>query len=253
MLGELFAPEFKFRIKSWPALVCALLLTQVILSLTLKQGARLIGFCETTYLVLLLVASGVAALNAVRSRQAVRLFWSLLAVAFALWAVVPCVWLYYALLLGRIAPFIFDTPPLFLHIVFVIGAVAARPHLRVPARRPYRTTLNFLMLLLFLIFAYAYFLFPYTYTDRPSLMILHFETIYFAENMLLLLILATLIRRAQPPWKSIYAHLFAASALYALGSMVANIVWALKDPSGDLLGTNFPSLRGLLGLFFTGS
>jgi PAS domain S-box-containing protein len=84
-------------------------------------------------------------------------------------------------------------------------------------------------------------------------MILHFETFYFAENILLLVILATLIRRAEPPWKSIYAHLFAASALYALGSMVANIVWALKDPSGDLLGTNFPSARGLLGLAFTAS
>src|SRR5271163_4919310 len=200
MLGESIAPEFKFRVKSWPTLVFALLVAQVILSLSLKQGARLVGFCETTYLVLLLAASGIGALNAVRNRQAVRLFWSLLAVAFALWGVVPCVWLYYALILGRIPPFIFDTPPLFLHIVFLIGAVAARPHLRLPARRPYRTTLNFLMLLLFLTFAYAYFLFPYTYTDRPSLMILHFETIYFAENILLLVILGTLIRRAQPPW-----------------------------------------------------
>jgi PAS domain S-box-containing protein len=253
MLGESIAPEFKFRVKSWPTLVFALLVVQVILSLTLKQGARLVVFCETSYFVLLLIASGAAALNAVRSGQAVRLFWSLLAVAFALWAVVPCVSMYYGLLPGRIPPFIFDTPPLFLHIVFLIGAVAARPHLRLPAHRPYRTTLNFLMMLLFLTFAYAYFLFPYTYTDRASLMILHFETIYFAENMLLLVILGTLIRRAQPPWKSIYAHLFAASALYALGSMIANIVWALKDPSGDLLGTNFPSARGLLGLFFTGS
>lgn len=50
MLGELFAPEFKFRIKSWPALVCALLLTQVILSLTLKQGARLIGFLSLIHI-----------------------------------------------------------------------------------------------------------------------------------------------------------------------------------------------------------
>jgi PAS domain S-box-containing protein len=253
MLGEFFAPEFRFRIKSWPTLVFALLVAQAILSLTLKQGALLVGYCETSYLVLLVIASSVAAQNAVRSRQAIRLFWSFLAVGFALWAVVPCVWLYSALLLGKIPPFIFDTPPLFLHIVFLTAAAAARPHLRLPTRRPYRTTLNFLMMLFFLVFAYAYFLFPYTYTDRPSLMILHFEAFYFAENILLLVILATLIRGAQPPWKSVYAHLFAASALYALGSMVANIVWALKDPSGDLLGTDFPSLRGLLGLAFTAS
>jgi PAS domain S-box-containing protein len=253
ILGGSVTPKFGFRLYSWPTVAAILLLTQAILSLALKQGAGLIAFCEFAYLFLLLVATGIAALNATQSRQTIRLFWSFLAVAFGLWALVPCAWLFYVLLVGRIPAFLFDTPPLFLHIVLLIAAAAARPHLKLPAQRPYRTTLNFLMLLFFLVVAYAYFLFPYEYTSRPSVMILHFEAIYFVENMLLLVILGTLVLQTQPPWKSIYGHLFGASALYALGSMVANIIWALKDPGGDLTGTSFPAARGLLGMFFTAS
>src|SRR5580693_9438761 len=59
------------------------------------------------------------------------------------------------------------------------------------------------------------------------------------------------IFRSQPPWKSIYWHLFGASALYAFGSLAANVVWALKDPSGDLTGTSFPAASGLIGMVFT--
>ncbi len=253
MLGASFAPKPRLRFYSWPTIAAFLLLTQATLSLTLKQGASLIAFCEFTYLFLLLLASGIATLNAVQNRQTIRLFWSFLAVAFGLWALVPCAWLYNELLLGKIPAFLFDTPPLFLHIVLMIAAVAARPHLKLPAHRPYRTTLNFLVLLFFLAIAYAYFLFPYEYTSRASIMILHFEFFYFAENLLLLVVLGTLILRSQPPWKSIYWHLFGASTLYAVGSMAANIVWALKDPTGDLTGMAFPSARGLLGMFFTAS
>ena len=253
MLDASFTPKPGFRLSSWPTVAAFLLLTQATLSLALKQGAGLIAFCEFAYLFLLLLASGIAALNAVHNRQTIRLFWSFLAVAFGLWALVPCAWLYNVLLLGKIPAFLFDTPPLFLHIVLMIAAVAARPHLKLPAQRPYRTTLNFLMLLFFLVIAYAYFLFPYEYTSRASIMILHFEAIYFAENLLLLVVLRTLIHRSQPPWKSIYWHLFGASALYTVGSMVANIIWALKDPTGDLTGQSFPAARGLLGMFFTAS
>ena len=35
--------------------------------------------------------------------------------------------------------------------------------------------------------------------------------------------------------------------------LAANLVWALKDPSGDLTGTNYPVARGLIGMTFTAS
>jgi PAS domain S-box-containing protein len=253
MLAEPVATEVKSRLYSWSTLVFALLAIQAALSLTLKQGPALVGYCEISYLLLLLFASSVAIRNAVQSKQTIRLFWSFLASAFAVWALVPFSWFYNVVLHGKIPAFLFDNPPLFLHIVLIIAAVVSRPHLQLRSHRPYRATLNFLILLFVWVFAYAYLLFPYQYGSQGSAMILRFESLYFAENLLLLGILASLIFRSQLPWKSIYWHLFGASALYAVGSLAANVVWALKDPSGDLTGTSFPAARGLIGMVFTAS
>ncbi len=236
-------PRLGSRPYSWPAVAVALLVGQAALSLTLKQGPALVAYCEITYFLLLLLASGVAAVNAIQSRQTIRLFWLFLAGAFGLWALVPCSWFYSVVLHGKIPTFLFDNPPLFLHIVLTIAAVASRPHLRLPTQRPYRTTFNFLVLLFVWVFAYAYLLFPYQYGSQASAMILRFEGLYFAENLLLLGVLGMVISRSQPPWKSIYWHLFGASALYAFGSLAANVVWALKDPSGDLTEL-FPRRKG---------
>jgi PAS domain S-box-containing protein len=249
--GESFARGFEFRLYSWPTAAVALLVLQAVLSLTLNRNSVLIGYCESVYLILLLLASGVAALNAVRSRQTIRLFWWFLAVAFGVWALVPCSFIYNVVLLGRAPAFLFVTPLFFLHIVLLIAAVAARPHLRLPARRPYRITLNFLTLLFFVVFAYSYLLFPYEYTSRPSMMILHFEAVYFVENLLLLWVLGTVIVRSQSPWKSIYWNLFGASALYVVGSVATNIVWAFKAGAGDLSEMSYPTTRGLMGMAFT--
>jgi hypothetical protein len=79
----------------------------------------------------LLSVSGVAAVNAVQNRQTIRLFWVFLAGAFGLWALVPCSWFYSVVLL--------ENPPLFLHIVLMMAALASRPHLRLPTQRKRRT------------------------------------------------------------------------------------------------------------------
>src|SRR5271155_1480221 len=250
MPAKSLAPKLQFQLHPWPLFAVLLLLIQAALSLTLKQAVILNGYCELCYLLLLLLATGVAILNAVQNRQAIRLFWAFLSLAFALWALVPFASFYNLVLQGKTLAFLFRTPVIFLHIALMIAAAACRPHLRLPSRRPYRTTLNFLILLFFLVFAFT-FLFPYQYVPNASNPIVHFEAIYFAENLLLVVILGILVYRTQPPWKSSYRHLFGASALYALGSMVNNIVWGLRDPSGDLAG--IPALRGLLGLGFTAS
>ncbi len=210
----------------------------------LGQGRRLDAYCETSYFLLLLLASGVALRNAVRNRQTIRLFWSFLSVSFALWSLVPCAWFYYFVLNTRAPVFLFETFPSFLHIVMLIAAVIARPHLRLRSQRPYRTTLNFLVLLFLWVFIYAYFLFPYEYGPQAGATILHYEGFYFAENLLLLILLGLLSLRSQYPWKSIYGHLFGASALYALGSMAANLAWAAGNLYGGLIGLPFTACIG---------
>ena len=234
-------------------MAAVLLLAQAVVSLVLRRGSALVAYYDISYFVLLLLTCGVAIRNALRSRQAVRLFWSFLAAAFGLWALVPGAWFNSVVLHGRIPEFLFDNPPLFLHIVFMIAAVAARPHLQLPSRRPYRATLNFLILLFVWVFAYAFYLFPYQYGHQATSMILRFEALYFIENVLLLGILGRLIFRSQSPWKSIYLHLFGASSLYAIGSLAFNLVWALKDPLGDLSSLDYPAVSGPIGMAFTAS
>ena len=253
MLSPSFLRRLGRRLNAWPVAAVLLLAVQALLSLTLKQGPALVAYCEISYLVLLLLACGVSIRNAVQNRQAIRLFWSFLAAGFGIWALVPCSWINSVVLHGRIPEFLFDNPPLFLHIVLFIAAVASRPHLRLPSQRPYRTTLNLLILLFVWVFAYAFFLYPYEYGAQGAAMILRFEAVYFAESLVLVAILARLISRSQSPWEFIYQHLFGASLLYACGSFAANLVWALKDPSGDLTGTSFPVARGLIGMSFTAS
>jgi hypothetical protein len=112
MPGTSVIPRSKLRLYSWPTLAVTLLATQAALSLTLKQGPALVAYCEISYLVLLLTAGGVAARNALQGRQTVRLFWSFLAVAYGVWALVPCSWFYSVVLHGKIPAFLFDNPRL---------------------------------------------------------------------------------------------------------------------------------------------
>ena len=231
-----------FRVRSWSTVGLVLLIIHTVLTAVFRHGVFLGAYSEINYFVLLLVACGVAASNAIRARQAIRLFWSLLAAAFALWALLPVVWFYYGELRGNPNPnFLLESLPSFLHVVLIIAAVSTRPHLRIPKRRPYRVTFNFLALLFVWVFAYAYVLVPYDYVPRALSIVLRFETFYFTENFLLLVVLGVLISRSQLPWKSVYWHLLGASVVYTLGSLAANTLWAL----------GYATSGGWTGPFFT--
>ena len=76
-----------------------------------------------------------------------------LAAACWAWALPPCVWFYYTVLHGTVPRFLLMTFPWFLHIVLMIAAMAARPHLRPRVQKPYAVTLDFLMVLFLLVFS----------------------------------------------------------------------------------------------------
>jgi signal transduction histidine kinase len=217
------------RILWWPAVAAVFLLIQGLLSVTLRQGRALTAYALITYFLVLVFAAGIATLNAVQSSEAIRLFWSFLALAFGAWSLGPFSWIYYMLVLGRDRPvFLVISVPLFLHTVLMIAAVISRPHLKLSTRWGYRTTLNFLLLLFFWVFVYALFLVPYSYRDWDAGLLLRGEALYLVENVLLLLVLGVAILRAMPPWKSLYWQLLGASTLYVIGASMANILLALR-------------------------
>ena len=151
----------RLQLDSWPVIAAAVLVFQTIVSLALRQPVSRTSFNAAISIVLLLLATVIATFNAVQSRRAIRLFWSFLAIGCGLWALNPVFWIVHAVSGRDLPDFWLSTSLLLLHIVLFIAAMASRPHLQQPSSKPYRTTLNFLLLLFLLVFFYAFFLIPY--------------------------------------------------------------------------------------------
>src|SRR5271167_1511484 len=228
-MAKSLPPTRTFRLIWGLAVPVVLLLIQAALSFTVRKDGTLSIYFMITYFIVLILAAGIATLNAAQNREAIRIFWSFLATALAVWSVSAWSWIHSELGFGGNRPaYLFVSAPLFLHIVLMIAAVASRPHLKLSPQRGYRTTLNFLLLLFFWVFVWALLLVEYPYTSWDAALILRGQVLYYVENFLLLVVLAVLIFRAQPPWKSIYWHLLGASALYVLGSLIVNIVFTFR-------------------------
>ena len=201
---------------------------KAVLSFAVKPDSFLVSYSGISYFLLLLLATGFAIRNGIRQTPGSRPFWVLLAIAYGLWSLNQGLKLYYELGRHMDAPdnSIAD-PVLFLHIVPLMAAVATLPHRNVSDRKPYRAILNTLLLLFFWGFLYGYFIFPYQYlfssSATPSSYGVRFDILYLLENLALVLAVGILTLRVQPPWKSIYLHLFGASILYTLSSAVANL------------------------------
>ena len=85
MFVESVPPTRRFRLssRSWLTVEVALLLIQAALSVTVRQSV--IAYTLIIFVVFVL-GTGIATLNAVKSSAAIRLFYSFLAMALAMWA-----------------------------------------------------------------------------------------------------------------------------------------------------------------------
>jgi PAS domain S-box-containing protein len=218
----------KLRFASWPTALIGIVVIKAVLSLAVKPGSFLVSYSGISYFLLLLLAAGFAIRNGIRQTLGSRPFWVLLAIAYGLWSLNQGLKLYYELGRHMDAPdnSIAD-PVLFLHLVPLMAAVATLAQRNVFDRKPYRAISNTLLLLFFWGFLYGYFVFPYQYlfssSATPSSYGVRFDILYLLENLALVLAVGILTLRVQPPWKSIYLHLFGASVLYTLSSAVANL------------------------------
>lgn len=209
----------------WLPFAGALILGQTALSLLLRPGIGLTTFATASQFIPIVLAAAVSLSIAAKSSGGRRLFWGFLSAGYGLWSVSLWLWIYYEAILRKEVPdsSISDTA-LFLHIVPMMGAVAVRPHLRHLAQRLYRRRVNFLVLLFFWVFVYAYFLFPYQYLFWDAqLYHARYHALYFVENFVLLAFLGGLIWPSPRPWKAIYFHLWGASFLYGLSSLIADL------------------------------
>lgn len=213
-----------YQLLSWPAALIGILAIKAALSLAVKPGSFVLSYSGVSYFLLLMLATGLAIRNGIKNTLGSRIFWVFLAIGYGLWSLHQSIDLFYELGLHIEVPdsSIAD-PVLFLHIVPFIAALATLPHRKLSDRKPNRAILDFLILACFWSFLYCYTVFPYQYLAGGGNYGTRFDILYLLENLTLVLAVGLLTVRARAPWKSVYLHLFGASALYMLSSVVANI------------------------------
>lgn len=209
----------------WIVLAFIILATQALIASAFSHLA-LRAFSHFVNLLLLLVACGLASLNAARSRKTVRLFWGFLAASFGVWAINALSWAYLVVILSGNSPrFLLSATPLFLHTLLMIGAVATRPHLTSPERAQHLQTYDFFFFLFFGLFLFEYLLLPYENLPLQNLLI-DLRYVFLGENLLLLSVLIVLIYKTQSQWRTVYSQLFAASLFYTLAMLGINLAYS---------------------------
>ncbi len=213
----------------WPTVVLSVLIVQVGFSLVLKEGAGAITYYVVVHFMLgflLILATGIATVNAVESDGTVRIFWSFLGVSGAIWTVYVLNWIYTVEILRQNqSVYWMLTGGFFLRTTFLIAAVASRPHIKLAQYKPYRTTLSFLLLLFSWAFAYAFVLFPVSYIYPDDVLIIRGLVLHVGQNLFLFALLGIIVLNTRSLWKSIYGHLLGASLLSALGTLIS--YWAI--------------------------
>ena len=214
-------------LSSWPTALVGIVVIKAVLSLAVKPGSFVVSYSGISYLLLLVLATCFAMRNGIQNTLRGRLFWSLLATAYCLWAAHQALNLYYELDLRVEVPVnSIDDSLLFLHVGVLVAAVATLPHRDESNRKQNTVVANVLFVTFFWIFIYGYAVFPYQYLFSSGTAFsyaLRFDILYLLENLAVILTVGVLAFRVNVPWKSVYFHLLAASTLYALSSTVANL------------------------------
>ena len=220
-------PALSERSKLWILAAGCLVFAQGCASLLIAPGFALNVFSDVTQCVLLL--SGAAALlpNITRNHGRTRLFWTLMAVGILFWLTYQLLWNYIEVVLRQDVPqpFVGDII-IFLHLVPMMAALALQPQAQQNEHEARLGHLDFVLLLTWWVYLYLFAVLPWQYAQRDDLAYgRSLNALYLTEKLVFLMALAAIGMRSQKGWRTIYAHWFGASLLYALSSYVAN--WAI--------------------------
>jgi signal transduction histidine kinase len=224
------------RSKLWILAAGCLVFAQGCASLLIAPGFALNVFSDVTQCVLLL--SGTAALlpNITKNHGRTRLFWTLMTIGIFFWLTYQLLWTYIEVVLRQDVPqpFVGDIV-IFLHLVPMTAALALQPQAQQNEHEARLGHLDFVLLLTWWVYLYLFAVIPWQYAQRDEVAYgRSLNALYLTEKLVFLIALAAIGLRSHKGWRTIYAHWFGASLLYALSSYVAN--WAI-----------------LRNLYFTGS
>ena len=204
--------------------MCAVVCVHMLLSLLAPRGFALTAFGDILQSSILLCAT-VAVLSNIRaSSPRTRLFWALMGLGLGMWLASQVMWTYIEVYLRHEAPnpFVGDVI-LFLHIVPMMAAVALQPHVQKDDRTLRVGTLDFALLFTWWLFLYFFVVIPWQYVHPVETVYgRSFDLLYVSEELVLAAGLMMVWRRSQGAWRRLYFHLFVATLLYCVASLMAS-------------------------------
>jgi diguanylate cyclase (GGDEF)-like protein len=212
------------RGQKWTIAVCAVVCGHVLLSLVSPRGFPLTAFGDILQNAVLLCATIAFLSNVKTASPKVRLFWVLMGLGLGMWLASQVMWTYVEVYLRHEAPnpFVGDVI-LFLHIVPMMAAVALQPHVQQDNRTLRVGTLDFVLLFTWWLFLYLFVVIPWQYVHPvESVYGRSFDLLYVSEELVLAAGLFLVWRRSHGVWRKIYFHLFVATLLYCVASLVAS-------------------------------
>ncbi len=204
--------------------MCAVVLLHIAISIFEPRSFPLTAFGDLFQNLVLLGATVAFLLNVRTAARRARLFWVLMSLGLGMWLISQVGWTYFEIYLRQEAPnpFVGDVI-LFLHIVPMMAAVALQPHVQRDDRTIRVGTLDFALLLTWWLFLYLFVVIPWQYVHpAEALYGRSFDLLYVSEELVLAGALILVWQRSQGAWRSIYLHLFGATLLYCMASLVAS-------------------------------
>jgi len=196
----------------------------IFVSLLLPDGYTLHVFSDCLQTFLLLACYLTTLPNQVGGRDSSPAFWTLLSFGFALWLLNQVLWTFYEAVLQAPPPSGFwGDVVLYMHAIPMMMALAVRPHLHRDQSPAIVNVANAGMVVVWWLYLYLYFVTPWRQiTELPAWWDQNYNVVYGAANIGLALLAGVALWKSQGKWRTLYAHLFGAAALYAVGSFMAS-------------------------------
>jgi signal transduction histidine kinase len=203
----------------------AFLVFYAALSHYLRPGMPLTTFGDLAQCFVPLLANAGLLMNAGTPHWRRNLFWMLLALSCSMWMLGQFQWTYYEVYLRQDMPGLFAGDIIFfLRGIPLIAALALRPHRRTDELRMGLGYLDFGLLLTWWTFLYVFVVLPWMYATPTQTFYDHnYNILVNVQYGIIISGFALLALRSSGAWRTVYAHLCGASALYMVSSLTTNL------------------------------
>jgi signal transduction histidine kinase len=215
------------RSKLWILAAGCFVFAQACASILITPGFALTVFSDVTQCILLLTGTAALLPNIARNHGRTRIFWGLMTLGVVFWLSYQLLWSYIEVVLRQEVPepFVGDIV-IFLHFVPMMAALALQPQAQQNDHEARLGRLDFVLLLTWWVYLYLFAVIPWQYAQRDEWAYgRSLNALYLTEKLVFLAGLVFVWLRSRGGWKTIYAHWFGASLVYALSSYIAN--WAI--------------------------